>query len=157
MTTTTEVHLELTGVHLCCQGCVDAVDEAIGSVTGVHSLCDMERGTVNLTAPDADKARKALDALAAAGFYGHSDDPGLAMQPVGAVPSGKVKGVIVSGIHNCCTPCCDAIRDAIATVAGVTGDTARPRATDFEVRGDFHAGALVKALNEAGFSASVTR
>ena len=38
---------------------------------------------------------------------------------------------------------------------GVTGDTARPRATTFEVTGDFDAAALVKALNAAGFSARV--
>jgi len=39
----------------------------------------------------------------------------------------------------------------------VTGDTAKPRSTTFEVTGDFHADALVKALNDAGFSAQVTQ
>jgi copper chaperone CopZ len=63
--------------------------------------------------------------------------------------------VKVSGAHNCCGPCCDAIKDAIATVDGVTGDTARPHATAFQVDGDFQASALVKALNDAGFSARV--
>ena len=115
----------------------------------------MENGTVTFTAGDAAAARKALDSLAAAGFYGRTDDQRLAMKPVGEVPHGKVNGLRVSGIHNCCGPCCDAIKGAIATVDGVTGDTAKPRATTFEVTGDFHAAALVKALNDAGFSAQV--
>jgi copper chaperone CopZ len=116
----------------------------------------MENGTITLTASDGSAARKALDALAAAGFYGTSDDQNLAMKPVGDVPNGKVKRVTVSGIHNCCGLCCDAIKGAIATVDGVADDTAKPRATTFEVTGDFHPAALVEALNAAGFSARVT-
>jgi copper chaperone CopZ len=150
-----EIKLELTGVHLCCQGCVNAADAALMSVEGVHSRCEMENGTVTLTAKDDAAAREALDALAAAGFYGNSDNQDMAMKPVGTLPTGKVKGVKVSGIHNCCGPCCDAIKEAINTVEGVTGDTAKPRATTFAVTGDFEAASLVKALNAAGFSALV--
>ena len=156
MTTRTETQVELTGVHLCCLGCVNAVDAALRSVRGVHSQCDMENGTVSFTAADAATARQALESLAAAGFYGRSDDPDFAMKPVGGIPSGKVNRLKVTGVHNCCGPCCDAIQGAIATVAGVTGDTAKPKATTFEVTGDFHADSLVKALNDAGFSARVT-
>ena len=155
MDTRTEIRLELAGVHLCCQGCVNAVDAALMNVDGVNSHCDTENGTVTFTAGDTTAAREALDSLAAAGFYGSSDNQTLAMKSVGNVPHGKVNSLRVSGIHNCCGPCCDAIKEAIATVDGVTGDTAEPRATTFEVTGDFHAAALVKALNDAGFSAHV--
>jgi periplasmic mercuric ion binding protein len=155
MSTRSKFQVKLTGVHLCCQGCVNAVDAALRSVEGVNSHCDMENGTVTLTAGDAATARKALDSLAAAGFYGSTDNQDLAMRPVGEVLHGKVNSLRVSGIHNCCGPCCDAIKGAIATVDGVSGDTAKPRATTFEVTGDFHSAALVKALNDAGFSAQV--
>jgi periplasmic mercuric ion binding protein len=155
MATRSGVTVELTGVHLCCQGCVDAVDAALMDVEGVNSHCDMENGTVTFTAGDDATAREALDSLAAAGFYGSADNQNLAMKPVGDVPHGKVHRLRVSGIHNCCGPCCDAIKEAIATVDGVTGDTAKPRATTFEVTGDFHAAALIKALNDVGFSAQV--
>jgi len=155
MATRTEIKMKLTGVHLCCQGCVNAVDAALMNVEGVNSRCDMENGTVTFTAGDAAAAREALDSLAAAGFYGSTDNPDLAMKPVGEVPGGKVRSLRVSGIHNCCGPCCDAIKGAIATVDGVTGDTAKPRATTFEVTGEFLPIALVKALNGAGFSAQV--
>jgi mercuric ion binding protein len=156
MATRTETEVELTGVHLCCMGCVNAANAALRSVEGVGSRCDMEKRTVTLRAGDDEAARKALDALAAAGFYGRSTNEDLAMKPVGDVPKGKVKRVQVSGIHNCCGPCCRAIKGAIATVDGVTGETAEPRVTTFEVTGGFHAADLVEALNAAGFSARVT-
>ena len=66
MSTRSEIQVKLTGVHLCCQGCVNAVDAALRSVEGVNSRCDMENGTVTLTAGDAVTAQKALDSLAAA-------------------------------------------------------------------------------------------
>jgi len=155
MATRNEIKVELTGVHLCCQGCVNAVDAALMSAEGVNSSCAMENGSVTLTASDAIAAQKALDALAAAGFYGSADNNQLAMKAVSDIPSGKVKSLKVSGIHNCCGPCCAAIRAAITAVDGVTDDTAKPRATSFEVTGDFFAADLVRALNSAGFSAQV--
>ncbi|MDC8447098.1 MAG: hypothetical protein LV473_01955 [Nitrospira sp.] len=107
-----------------------------------------------LTAGDDAAAQKALDALAA-GFYGSTGNQKPTMKAVGDVPRGKVNSLKVSGIHNCCGLCCGAIKETIATVAGVTGDTAEPQARTFEVIGDFDAAALVKALNVAGFSAQV--
>jgi hypothetical protein len=115
----------------------------------------MEHRTITVMASNAIAAQKGLDALAFAGFYGSCNDNRLAMRSASDIPAGKVKRLQVSGIHNCCGPCCVAIRNAIATVDGVTGDTARPRLTSFEVTGDFNAVDLVKALNGAGFSAQV--
>jgi hypothetical protein len=117
----------------------------------------MENGTVVLTAGDDAAAQKALDALAAAGFYGSTENQKLEVKAVSDVPQGKVKSLKVSGIHNCCGLCYEAIKEAIVTADGVTGDTAKPRATTFEVICDFNAAALVKALNAAGFSAQVAQ
>jgi mercuric ion binding protein len=138
MSKQSEIKVKVTGVHLCCQGCVDAVGAAVA-----------------LTARDDAAAQKALDAIAAAGFYGRTDNEQLTMKAVSSIPLGRFKSLKVSGIHNCCGLCCEAIKEAIATVDGVAGDTATPRATTFQVTGDFHAGTLVKALNAAGFSAQV--
>lgn len=71
------------------------------------------------------------------------------------VPAGNVRRLKLSGIHNCCQPCCDAIKEAIKSVDGVTGNTATPHNTCFEVTGDFSAAALVEALHAAGFHAEV--
>ena len=42
-------------------------------------------------------------------------------------------------------------------VAGVTGNTAKPRMDTFEVTGDFDAEELVKALNAAGYHVKVKK
>jgi hypothetical protein len=96
----------------------------------------MENATVVLTAGDDAAAQKALDALAAAGFYGSTDNQKLAVKAVSDVPQGQGQSLKVSGIHNCCGLCCEAIKEASVTVDGVTGDTAKPTATTFEVMGD---------------------
>ena len=113
----------------------------------------MANGT--LTAKDDTAAQKALDAIAAAGLHGETGNEHLAMQAERNIPSGKVRKLTISGIHNCCQPCYEAIEGAIETVDGVTGDTAQPGKTPFEVTGTFETVALVRALNTAGFHAKV--
>jgi periplasmic mercuric ion binding protein len=149
--------VELKGVHICCDACVAGVDVALKDVEGVESRCDIGNRTVTLTAEDDAAARNALDALAAAGYHGETGNQQLAMKAQSDAPRGKVKRLKVSGIHNCCWPCCKAIKDAIKTVSGVTGDTARSEATAFEVTGDFDAPALLQALHDAGFNAQVNQ
>jgi copper chaperone CopZ len=156
MATETGIRTTLSGVHLCCGGCTDAADTALMSVPGVKSRCDMDEGSVIFTAPSLATAREALKAFAAAGFYGEPDNPELAMQPVGDIPFGIVNRQTVSGVHNCCDLCCNAIKGAISTVEGVAADTAAPQVSSFEVTGAFHPDALIKALNAAGFNARLS-
>jgi hypothetical protein len=71
------------------------------------------------------------------------------------VPSERVSRLKLHGVHNCCGPCCDAIREAIWTVPGVAGDTAEPCRSDFEVTGDFSPAELIEARHGAGFHAEI--
>lgn len=152
----TETQVQLKGVHLCCGGCVDAVITAVQSVPGAAAQCDMENGTVTLSAKDDAAAQKALDAIAAAGLHGETGNKRLRMKDEHKIPQGKVRRLRVSGIHNCCQPCYEAIEDAIRSVEGVTSDTAEPGETTFEVEGNFEAAALVRSLNAAGFHAKIS-
>jgi copper chaperone CopZ len=151
----TEIQVRLKGVHLCCGGCTDAVATAVESVPGIAFHCDMANRTVTLTAKDDAAAQEALDTIAAAGLHGETGDRHLVMKAERNIPPGKVRRLTVSGIHNCCEPCYEAIKGAIDTVEGVTDDTARPGKTTFEVTGHFSAAELVRALNTAGFHAKV--
>lgn len=151
----TEVQVQLKGVHLCCGGCTDAVVTAVARVPGVTCQCDMENRTVTLDAKDRAAVQMALDAIADAGLHGETGDARLAMRTEPDVPPGKVRRLTVSGIHNCCAPCYEAIKGAIDTVEGVSGDTGEPEKTTFEVTGHFSASELVRALNAAGFHAKV--
>lgn len=150
-----QVQIQLKGVHLCCDLCAEAVTRAVQSVPGASCAFDQE-SNVLLTAHDDETAQKALDAIADAGLHGETDHDRLAMKDEPGLPSGKVRKVTVSGIHNCCTPCYDAIKGAIDSVEGVQADTAAPRKTEFEVTGHFSPVELARALNAAGFHAKVT-
>lgn len=152
----TEAHIQLKGVHICCGGCTDAIATALEEIPGVAFQCDMEHGIVALAAKDNAVAQQALDAIAGAGLHGETGNAHLAIKPEPNIPSGKVRILKVSGIHNCCQLCAEAIKNAIKSVPGVTGDTVRPGETSFEVIGHFAADELLKALNAAGFHAKMS-
>jgi copper chaperone CopZ len=143
--------VELKGVHLCCNGCIKTVAETLKKVDGVQGKCDQKAKTVTITAKDDAAAQKALDALAAAGFHGDTGNKELAIKDDSGATKGKVKTLTLTGVHNCCGACCKAIKSTVKDVKGVTGDTAKPKETTFEVTGDFDAEELVKALHTAGF------
>jgi copper chaperone CopZ len=150
-----ESKVEVKGVHLCCPGCVKGVATALKTIEGVKPACDQESGTVTITAPDEATAQKALDALGAAGYFGTTGNPTLVIKQEVKVPGGTVEKLSISGIHNCCRACTKALKDAVKTVKGVSGDTAAPKKAEFEVTGSFDAAAVVKALNDACFHVEV--
>src|SRR5271165_1416365 len=69
-----DVTAKLTDVHLCCKGCVNGVDKAVGEVDGAKAAVDQDAGTVLLTAPDAVTLQKAAEALLKAGYFGKTSD-----------------------------------------------------------------------------------
>jgi copper chaperone CopZ len=146
--------VEVKGVHLCCGACVKAVSGILKDA-GVKGVCDQKAGTVTITAENDKAAQKALDALAAGGFCGTTGSKELTFKDDSGAPSGKVKTLTLTGVHNCCQSCCKAIKDTVKKVDGVKGDTAKPKADTFDVTGEFDAGELVKALNAAGFHVKV--
>jgi periplasmic mercuric ion binding protein len=150
-----ETQVVVKEVHLCCQGCVKGVGVALKGLEGVKPKCDQEGGTVTIVAPDDATAQKAVDALAAAGYHGVPDSSVVTFKQESNIPSGKVKTIALSNLHNCCRACASAIKSAVKKVDGVTGDTVTPKGAAFEVTGDFDAVALVKALNAAGFHVQV--
>jgi copper chaperone CopZ len=150
-----ETKVEVKGVHLCCGACVKGVATAIKGTDGVKAACDRDSGTVTITASDEATAQKGLDALAAAGYHGDVDGEGPAIKAEGNVPKGKVKSLSLNNTHNCCKGCTNAIKKAVKSVAGVSGDTTQPKTATFEVTGDFDAAEVVKALNDAGFHVQV--
>jgi copper chaperone CopZ len=151
-----ETKVELKKVHLCCGQCVKIVG-AILKKEGVKGECDQAGKTVTITADDAKAAQKALDALAAAGFYGDTGNKDLAIKADSGVAGGKVKSLTLTGFHNCCGQCCKAIKATVKKVEGVTSDDAKPKVNTVTVEGDFDGAALVKALNAAGFNVKVKK
>ncbi|MBS0208969.1 MAG: cation transporter [Planctomycetes bacterium] len=152
-----DVKVTVSDMHLCCGACLKGVEKAIAPVTGASVTCDKDAASCTITAADDATAGKAVAALAAAGFHGTIDNAKLAMTDDSGAPSGNVKRLQVSGIHNCCGSCTKAIKGAVKDVAGVKEDNCKAKETSFVVEGDFSASALVKALNEAGFHVKVSQ
>jgi copper chaperone CopZ len=152
-----ETKVELKNVHLCCGACVKAVGNILKDIEGVKGSCNQGAKTVTITATDDKAARKAIDALSAAGFHGDSGNKDLSVKDDSGVSAGKVKTLTLTGIHNCCGNCCKAIKATVKKVEGVTADDAKPKEKTFTVTGDFDAAALVKALNAAGFHVKVKK
>lgn len=152
-----ETKVELKGTHLCCGQCVRAVGDILKGVEGVTGKCDQKAGTVTITAKDDAAAQKAVDALAAGGFHGQTDNDKIKVKDDSGVEKGKVKSLTLTGIHNCCGQCNTAIKNTLKKVDGVKGDTAKSKSDTVEVTGDFDAEAVVKALNAAGFHVKVKK
>lgn len=152
------VHAEetvgLKGVHLCCKGCVGAVEKAVAETPEVKCVVDGEKRTVQLTADSTEAIQTAVDAIAAAGFHGKLDTKEVKW-PKAKLPKGKVEVLEVEHVHNCCPACAKAIKKALAAVEGVESDTCKPKVESFAIKGNFNPKAALKALHEAGFHASV--
>ncbi|HEY5314430.1 MAG TPA: cation transporter [Pirellulales bacterium] len=149
-----DVTVKISGLHNCCGSCLKGITKAVKSA---GAQAEMAKGddTLTLTAPDKATAQKALDKLAAAGYHGTSDTPGLAIKDDSGAPAGKTTRLVLSGAHNCCGGCADAIKDAAGNVPGVSGQTVNPKSKTFVVEGNYDAKALVQALNDAGFHVKV--
>lgn len=147
----------LSKLHLCCGACVAAVNKAVGSVDGASVEVDKAALSATITAADGETAQKAVDAVAAAGFHGVSDNDDIAMKNDSGATEGNVRRVVVSGLHNCCGGCNVAIKKALDTVDGVQANTAKPKSSTLVVEGNFDAQAVVKALNDAGFHVQVQK
>jgi copper chaperone CopZ len=66
-----------------------------------------------------------------------------------------VQSLKVKGVHLCCGKCVSTVKEALGTVAGVTGNTAIKNAKSFEVTGDFTDKDVFVALEKAGLSGKV--
>ncbi len=140
-----ESTITLSGVHNCCSGCTKGIE---GAITKTGATAEVDDTTVTITAKTEAEARKAAEALVAAGYYGEG-----ATAP--AVTDARVKSATVSGVHLCCGKCVRAVEKAIKTVAGANSHTAEKGAASFTVEGDFSTKELAGALNKAGFSGRI--
>lgn len=151
--------VQVTGVHICCGACVKAVDKALTGVEGVSSVTsDRETRTVRFTAADDKAAGAGIEALAKAGFHGaakHADTE-LAFPASGAKTGAKAGQIKIGNVHLCCAACVRAADEALRKVDGVSNVAADRDASTVEVTGEnVSVEALVKALNDAGFHATI--
>src|SRR5262245_17020655 len=149
-----ETKVTTCDTHLCCGACVKAVDATLKDMAGVKFESSQASKTIAITADNDEAAQKAVDALAAAGFYGKLDNAKIKYKPVAASDATAEK-IQITGIHNCCGQCTTAIKKAVTSVSGVTGTDVKNKDTTFTVEGKFRPAEVVNALLKAGFNAQV--
>jgi len=151
-----EVTSKISDVHLCCKGCVDGVDKAVGTVDGAKATIDSDAGTVTLSGSDKATVQKAADALVKAGYFGKSD--GVAnLNPLTGASGQKVQTLKIEGAHLCCGKCVKAVDRAVKAVPGAKEHTAVKGAKSFEVTGDFNDKDFVTALQKEGLTGRVAK
>lgn len=149
-----ETTVTLSGVHNCCKGCTNGITKAATSVKDVTVTAD--GGTVKVTAKSKASAKKAVEAINAAGYFGTSDAADEKSASTSAAkPSKKLTEATVSGAHLCCGKCVTAMTDAVKSVPGVTESNIVSKASTFTVKGEFTESDLLAAMNKAGFTGEV--
>ena len=147
-----ESKVTLDNVHICCASCIKVIQKTVPSNVAVNiEKKDGPTKSLTLTAPDAESAQKAVDALVAAGFYGKATGADIKDADV---PSGKVKSATVTGLHNCCKKCAKAVNETVKSVPGASGEI-QPKEETMTVTGDFDAAELAKAFKNAGLNAKI--
>lgn len=149
-----ETKVKLSNVHLCCGACVKGVEASVGKVQGATVVASQDDGTVTITAPDDAVAKKAVAAVANAGYYGKSDNAKLSI-PAAKVDDTKVTSLKITGLHLCCGKCVKAFDAAVKKVEGVTAHDAQNKSKEATITGNFSPKALMASLNEAGLNAKV--
>lgn len=155
-TAAAETKVTVSDTHLCCGQCLRAVDSTLKDMPGVKHKSSQEAKTIEITAESDAAAQKAIDALAAAGFYGKLDNDKVKYKPV-ATGDAAVQKLDVSGVHNCCGACTTAIKKAVTSVSGVTGTNVKAKEESFAIEGNFKPADVVKALLDAGFYVEVKK
>jgi len=155
-----ETTLTMTGVHNCCGSCAKGITKA-GSIGEGVTVTVPEKGTtVTIVSKKKGDAKKAADAIIAAGYFGkiegeESTSKSASKPAATAKPEAKMTKATVSGVHLCCKKCEVAAADAVKTVTGITKSDIVAKATSFTVEGEFTKSELTAALNAAGFAGDI--
>lgn len=146
-----ETTVTMEGVHNCCKGCTNGIVKAAAGLKDTTVTADGE--TVTIVAKTKSNAKKAVEAIMDAGYYGKLSDESIAA--ASRTSEKKLTDVTVSGAHLCCQKCVNAMTAAVKEVPGVTSYTIENKAKTFTVQGQFTESDLLASMNKAGFHGTV--
>jgi copper chaperone CopZ len=147
-----ETTVTMTGVHNCCKSCTNGIVKA-GTSAGKDITVTAEGKTVTITTKKKTDAKKAVEAIIAAGYFGKVEGEESAASKTAS--EAKITKATVSGVHLCCKKCADAAIAAVKNVSGITSNDIVAKSESFTVEGDFTKAELTAALNAAGFAGEI--
>ena len=155
-----ETTVTISGVHLCCRGCEEGVEESLVTATeedgkdleGVELEISRKEGTVVVKAPSGQKAKTALAAISSGGFWGTSDNSALEVPYKKGGADITTDVMTVKDMHFCCGSCVKAFEKALKEVKGVEETTAKEGSSSAKITGEgFVPSEVSAALRAAGF------
>lgn len=154
--------VEVKGLHLCCGGCISAVEDALEGVKGVTKVSvDRGAGAASFVAADAKTTTAALVALHEAGFAGKPTVDGKAAEfPAPKIAAGtKAKSLVVEGVHLCCRSCTQGVVKALSKDKAIGQIQCDQNEGTVSLTGaggaEIDVPAVLAALNGAGYSGVV--
>ncbi|MEM7143719.1 MAG: cation transporter [Verrucomicrobiota bacterium] len=151
----TENDVTLTGLHLCCGGCEKGIDKALAEMEDIEYAVSRSSDSINITSSKSSAIQDAVDAIAAAGYYGKSNFAEIAIEEVKGTSTEKTDSADISSLHICCGACERAIEETLTAVEGVASVAIDKQARTATVTGDFTTADTVSALQTAGFHPSL--
>jgi copper chaperone CopZ len=149
-----ETTVTMTGVHNCCKSCTNGIVKA-GTSAGKDITVTAEGKTVTITTKKKTDAKKAVEAIIAAGYFGKVEGEESAAAKTSSKPEAKLTKATVSGVHLCCKKCADAAIAAIKNVSGITKHDIVAKSESFTVEGEFTKAELAAALNAEGLAGDI--
>jgi len=150
-----ETTVTMTGVHNCCKSCTNGIVKA-GTSAGKDISVTAEGKTVTITTKKKTDAKKAVEAIIAAGYFGKVEGEESASKPAAAAkPDAKLTKATVTGVHLCCQKCANAAIAAVKNVSGISKHDIVSKAQSFTVEGEFTKAELAAALNAEGLAGTI--
>jgi len=150
-----EVTVTLSGVHMSCSDCVEAIHavkehDKIAVDPAVEIEANKSEGTVVVKAPNGKAAQTALRAMFSSGFYGKSDNDAIKM-PELREDDFTTNTMVVRDPNLRCRGSLRAFTNAIESVDGVDEVDAKEGSTRVSVKGEnFKTYDVMKALRDIG-------
>lgn len=152
--------VSISHVHICCDSCIAAVDEALTDVEGVSNVVADKNKTIRFTAADDKAVEAGIKALAKHGFFGQAKQgtKKLAFPANGSKKGEKSNQIELEGVHLCCGACVTGAKTALENVGGLsTIDIDRAGGRIILKGAGMETAKALDALNAGGFYATLKK
>tara|TARA_R110002096_G_scaffold16106_14_gene55044 strand:+ start:3018 stop:3758 length:741 start_codon:yes stop_codon:yes gene_type:complete len=147
-----ETKLVLSGVHMVCEGCTNAIEGSLGSLAGVE--ISTGRDKITIEAESGELVKTAMGYVMQRGFYGKPSIEAFADNK--KYSDEKKESLTVSRLPLYCGKCVDEVEEVLEDVEGLKEIEGLERgAREVIVKGEVSQADVMKALHEAGMHAQV--